>query len=281
MAVRPAFEVWDTPDSYKDPDEWRGSYPGSDKLPDKMKVWLVQTIGKKGTGAVARGEYFFGDSPGVDAEILALGFNSTKNYGEVGIGRHGNFLLWGYSGSPTQMTEPGRRLFLNCICYIHRFDGKAPLVRLDASLRSDASGMAVAGVKNVDPKQLFLEFFPESLYEKYFSDREALARYYKENREWVYQDRVFRVDEELKGLGLDSNRTIASLQRLIGLLDDPQRGPLAKALLQRYTECSFETSPPWRQWLEENKDRLYFSDVGGYKFRVVPPGYSPAAAAKK
>jgi hypothetical protein len=238
-------------------------------------------IGKKGGGAVARGEYFFGDSPGVDAEILALGVNSAKHYGEVGIGRHGNFLLWGYSASPTQMTEPGRRLFLNCICYIHRFDGKAPLVRLDSSLRSDASWVAVATFNNVDPKQMFLRCFPESLYERYFSDRKGLARYYKENREWVYRDRVFRVDEELKGLGIASNRQIASLQRLIELLDDPQRAIVAKTLLKRYTECSFGTSVQWRQWFDENRDRIYFTDVGRYKFRVAPQGYLPAEAGKK
>ena len=35
------------------------------------------------------------------------------------------------------MTEPGKRFFLNCICYIHKFDGKRPLVPVQSSDRLD------------------------------------------------------------------------------------------------------------------------------------------------
>lgn len=120
LAVQPSFELWDTPDNYKH------NYIGSGKLPDKMKVWLVQKTGKKVGGVVAWGDGFT-DSP--DAEILALGFNIGKSYGDVGIGRQGNFLQWGYSAPPSQMTDAGQKLFLNCIHYIRKFDGKAPLLR--------------------------------------------------------------------------------------------------------------------------------------------------------
>ena len=90
---------------------------------------------------------------------------------------------------------------------------------------------------------------------------------------WVYRDRVFKVDEELKGLGIDSNRKIESLQRLIEMLDDTQRAATVRTVLSRYTDRSFETAQQGRQWLAENKDRIYFTDVGGYKFKIVPPGY--------
>jgi len=43
----------------------------------------------------------------------------------------------------------------------------------------------------------------------------------------------------------------------------------------------------WRKWLGDNRGRIFFTDVGGYKFRVVPAGYlldgnsaSTAPAAK-
>ena len=70
-----------------------------------------------------------------DAEAIVLGFNSGKEYGAVGIGRHGNFLHWGYWAPPSQMTEAGKKLFLNCIHYIHKFDGKVPLIRRSSSHR--------------------------------------------------------------------------------------------------------------------------------------------------
>jgi hypothetical protein len=180
------------------------------------------------------------------------------------------------------MTEPGRNLFLNCIYYIHRFDGKAPLVHRQSSPRIDAVRIASFINKiSGDQKKFFLGQYPEELYGKYGKDPDGLIQYYRQNLEWVYRDRVFTVDEELKGLGIDSNRKIESLQRLIELLDDAQRAATAKELLSRYTDRSFATSQQGRQWLQENKDRIYFTDVGGYKFKVVPEGYLTGETAKK
>ena len=265
FVVEPPVESWKTPNNYQ------SNFPGPGKLPDTMKVWLVQKTDKAFGSVVARGTGFT-DSP--DAEILALGFNTAKSFGDVGIGRQGNFLQWGYSAPPSQMTESGRKLFLNCIAYIHRFDGKAPLVRRQSSSRIDAVRIA-AFINRIsgEQKKFFLGQYPEKLYEKYGHDPNGLMQYYRENLEWVYRDRVFEVDEELKGLGIDSNRKIESLQRLIELLDDAQRAATAKKLLTRYADHSFETSQQGRQWLEENKDHIYFTDVGGYKFKVVPQEY--------
>jgi hypothetical protein len=268
FAVEPSFESWDTPDNYK------MFHAGADKLPDKMKVWLVQKTGKKVGGVVARGDGFT-DSP--DAEILAAGFNVGKSYGDVGIGRQGNFLQWGYSAPPAQMTDAGRKLFLNCIYHIHQFDGKGPLFRRGTSARIQA--IRAAGFLSKisgDRKKFGLGTFPETLYEKYQSDPNGLAQYYRENIEWVYRDKVFNVDDQLKGLGIDSNRKVASLPRLIELLDDVQHAATAKQILSRYTDQSFKTAQQWRQWFDENKDRIYFTDVGGYKFKVVPQGYLTA-----
>ena len=245
-----------------------------------MKVWLVQKIGKKGGGSVPYGDDF-PDSP--DEEVLALGFNTGRPYGTPGIGRQGNFLQWGYSAAPSQMTEAGQKLLVNCIHYIHRFDGKPPLVRpASASPRIRALSCAYNSNRVRDPKGFFLNCFPEALYEKYHLDPNGLMEYYRPNIEWVYEGGgvSFRVDEELKGLGIDSNRKIAGLQRLIELLDDAQHAATAQKLLSRYTECSFETPPQWRQWFDENKNRLYFTDTGGYKFKVVPEGYSVGQSSR-
>ena len=50
--------------------------------------------------------------------------------------------------------------------------------------------------------------------------------------------------------------------------DKPDR---ALRLLQRYTNEKFDTAAEWRKWLDQNRSRLFFSDVGGYKFFVGPP----------
>jgi len=263
--VEPEFEYQDTPPNY------HGRHLGEDKLPDKMKVWRVQNIGKRSGSVVARA-YGFTDSP--DTEVLIKGFNFGKEYGAVGVGRHGNFLQWGYSAPPSKMTDAGKKFFLNCICYISRFDGKTPLIHRSSSHRLNALGLAaIINRISGDKKEFFTRIFPPELWEKYGSDPNGLVQYYRENLEFVYWNRVFRIDIELKLLGIDSNRSLDTLERLIGLLQDETHADTAQRLLARYTNQSFQNTDGWKRWFESNRDRIFFSDVGGYKFLVVPEGY--------
>jgi hypothetical protein len=265
LAVQPEFESRQTPGNY------RRSYVGPGVLPDQFKVWRVQN---SRTGSVVAWSRGFLDSP--DAEIIAVGFNNGKEYGAIGIGRHGNFLQWGYGDPPSQMTEAGRRLFLNCIHYIRRFEGKAPLVRARRSDRLQAVRLASSGDRlrqwaERDPK--ITPGIAMDLLKRYVNDPNGLDQYFRDNLEWVYYDKGLRIDEELKSLGIESNHKIESLRRLIELLEDAQQAATAKKLLARYTDGAFETPQQWRQWFEDNQDRIFFSDRGGYKFFVMPEGY--------
>ncbi len=260
--VKPEFKFLQTPGNYR-------RFPDGDKLPDQMKVWLVQNTGKRFGSVVAR-SYGFTDSP--DAEALVLGFNTGKEYGAVGIGRHGNFLQWGYWAPPSQMTEAGKKLFLNCICYIHKFDGKAPLIRRATSQRMNAIRLA-ALINRIKSESFFSSTFPADLKTKYEGDPNGLVQYYRNYFELIYRDRVFLIDSELQSLDLDSNRKIETLEKLIALLKDDIKADTAKLLLKRYTKESFETLDQWQSWFDGNKDRIFFTDVGGYKFLVTPEGY--------
>jgi hypothetical protein len=264
--VQPEFEYSKTPGNY------HRRNLGADKLPDKMKVWRVQNTGKTFGSVVARA-YGFTDSP--DAEVLAVGFNHGKEYGAVGVGRHGNFLQWGYSAPPSKMTEAGQKFLLNCICYIHRFDGKAPLIHTNSSHRMNAIRLARL-INEIEDKKFFSHAFSDELMAKYQGDPNGLTEYYRDDLELVYRDRIYIVDAELKSLGLDSNRTLSTLDRLIDLLDDRSHAETARQVLARYTDFAdkrFKSTRAWRSWFERNKDRIFFSDVGGYKFFVVPEGY--------
>lgn len=273
--VEPQFEYRETPHNYHD------RHLGTDKLPDQMKVWLVQKTGKRYGSVVAR-SYGFTDSP--DAEAIVLGFNTGKEYGAVGIGRHGNFLQWGYWAPPSQMTEAGKKLFLNCIRYIHKFDSKAPLVRRSSSHRWNAIRLA-ALINRIKDKSFFSRTFSPELMEKYEGDPNGLVQYYRDDFEFIYKDQVLLIDKELKSLGLNSNRQIETLERLISLLEDEKHADTARLLLARYTNESFESAEQWQSWFENNKDRTFFSDTGGFKFFVVPKGYieskTPTAVAEK
>jgi len=257
LAVRPEFELRPTPDNYRE------TYEGPGKLPDQIRVWRVQNSEKGSALAWARG---FLDSP--DAEILAVGFNRLKHYGDIGISRQGNFLQWGYGDPPSLMTEAGRRLFVNCIHYIHRFGGKAPLVREHSNRRQNVLSWAeYLAVASADQKERVQRSFPKDVWQKYQADPAGLLAYYQANLELVYWDGVYYVDEELKSLGIESNRKVETLERLFELRKDPAHQEIAQRLLDRYTDghTTFD--------FQNGRDRIYFSDVGGHRFFVVPEGY--------
>ncbi len=262
--VEPDIEVWQTPDNYR-------RFPGGDELPDEMNVWRVQDTGSNIGGVVCR-SWGFEDSP--DAEVLVVGYNVGKEYGAVGVGRHGNFLQWGYSAPPSKMTAAGRKLFLNCVVYIRKFDGRGPLIRRKGSDRINPIRLAMV-MDRVKDKDFFSRTFSPELFKKYERNPEGLIKHYRDSYELIYWDQVYLIDRELESLGIKSNRQLTTLERLVELLGegDREQAEAARRLLKRYTTESFREPGQWQAWLDENRDRIYFSDVGGYKFRVVPEGY--------
>ncbi len=105
------------------------------------------------------------------------------------------------------------------------------------------------------------------LWEKYHANPDGLVAYYKANLELVYWDGVFRVDDELRSLGPASNREVETLEHLFEPRKDPAHQEIAQRLLNRYTDGRTKFD------FQNGRDRIYFSDVGGYKFFVVPEGY--------
>jgi hypothetical protein len=81
------------------------------------------------------------------------------------------------------------------------------------------------------------------------------------------------IDDELRSLGFNSNRKPQTLEGLIALLKQPAKNAAATRLLQRYTDESFSKVQQWEEWLKASQGRIFFTDLGGYKFLIVPPGY--------
>ena len=111
------METVDTPERYL------STLPEGIELGKKMKVWYVQKSKTRIEGVVCRVRNPE-DTP--DLETVMLGFAPGKPYEAAAICRHGNFLQWGHAASPSRMTPAGRNLFVNCIAYIHNFDGQRP-----------------------------------------------------------------------------------------------------------------------------------------------------------
>ena len=266
--VQPTLEKWPTPDRQRD-------YPGGENLPDQLTVWRVQNSGKDFGSVVAMG-YGFGDSP--DAEILTVGYAAPKPPGSAGVSRQGNFLQWGFSSPPAQMTDAGKAFFLNCIVYIHKFDGKMPLIHVQASDRTYA--VYLIGLIDRRNPQFAIRMVGSDLAKQYAGQSKELAALYLQHIELVYSDGQgqFIIDKQLQDLGIASNRKVETLDQLVNLLGQKEHAAAALEALQRYTGLSLNTPQQWQQWLAANRQRLFFSDVGGYKFFVVPEGYLDAAS---
>jgi hypothetical protein len=257
----------DTPDSYQ------RTLPKGVSLGKSMKVLRIQdtgnTVGK--AGAVAPGIHV--EYPG-EAETITLGFAPGKAYDSVGIGRHGNYLLWGWSAAPSKMTPAGKKLFVNCICYIHQYDRKPFFAIPQRALPRDLNLDRIFNLierRPADAATYLSRYFAPEMAKRYEGNVAGLRQHYQENIEFIYVDQgKFCVDEDLKSLGIDSNRKTTTLKTLIDLLADESKASAAQKCLKRYTDQTFTSAQQWRQWHEQNSRRLIFSDTGGYRFYVVP-----------
>jgi hypothetical protein len=102
------------------------------KIPDKLPMWRVQNMltgSMKGkgyrVGMVAR-PWGFTDS--ADGEVISSGV-CEKGIDAVAIGRHGNYFHWGFSASPTFMTEEAKQVFANVVVYMSALKGKKVIAR--------------------------------------------------------------------------------------------------------------------------------------------------------
>lgn len=110
--------------------------------------------------------------------------------------------------------------------------------------------------------------FPRKLRAEFGMDADKYLAYYEANLECLHPvENRFEADEDVKSLGL-SNREIGLLDRCIKMLEDKDQAALARRILKRYTTENFDQPDEWRAWLEHNRNRLFFTDTGGYKFLI-------------
>ena len=290
-------------------------------IPDSLPMWRVQTKGymtDKGfrVGMVSR-PWGFEDSP--EAEYISSGV-CAKTLDAVAIGRHGNFLHWGFAASPKYMTDEAKAVFANAVVYISQFAGQAPIARKyndriatreylkelkylatrkawEERLVSDAEWAKdmEAAKKAAEEKQArgeeltqmdeislsyvpqppityegMLQRYQDNLFERFGTDEQAYLDYYNTNEDWSYGGEgmyVLTVDEDAKAWDIPNN-DLRLLDRAIREWEQGGEVERAKRVLERYTLCRFSTPQEWRAWYEANKDRLFFTEAGGWLFMV-------------
>lgn len=293
-------------------------------LPDMTEMWLVHrpvTPENNGRiGMVSRPEGYL-DSP--DTEIISGG-QCAKSIDAVAIGRHGNFLHWGFAAKPSDMTPAGRAALANAIVYAKNFNGKKILARkfneniatrklAQASkyFASDAcnNSMYESNVefynemdslhKEIDRKkangealskiELFYENIPmprkpqktsyaeyvkgryPKLYEVFGGDEQEYARYFDKNAPYFYPNNNgydLVIDQDARDLEI-ANNDIRLLDKSVELLEKGGKdAEMGKRILERYTLCRFATPAEWKGWLAKNRDKMFFTESGGWLWLV-------------
>lgn len=152
--VELTFTEEDTPSNYFE-------YHIGRDLPDSLPMWRVQTEGYTDghgfpVGMVSHGHGFVEAG---DSEVMASGVN-TKLSNAVALGRHGNFFHWGFAAAPDEMTDEAKRVLVNAIQYISRFDGDRPYTRRQggAFTRNIALDVSYRASKSEGSYQSYVDF---------------------------------------------------------------------------------------------------------------------------
>jgi hypothetical protein len=201
----------------------------------------------------------------IDAEIIAMG-TSGKGPLRGAVVRHGPFTFWGFAYAPDAMTDAGRALFLNTLHYAAKQGEREVLEKRMAKTRhSPYSYLALAKFKHPGFIRTLAQYLPEEMAGKGITETEA---WLDENLPYLYaRGRRFEVDLAARELGIPNHST-ALLEKCIDDLGKKARYLKAHEVLVRYTGMTGlgASRKAWRKWYKENRDYLFFSDIGGYRF---------------
>lgn len=116
----------------------------------------------------------------------------------------------------------------------------------------------------------FKEHGPE-LYHVLGTDDKAWADYYRRNMPYFHPSTTKSwdedIDEDVRSLGI-ANNDVRLLDRCISMLEQGDSVAKATRLLHRYTLCRFQTPKEWRQWFTTYRDKLFFTEAGGWLWLV-------------
>ena len=212
------------------------------------------------------------DSP--EVEIMCGGINS-KGAGYAALWRQGNLMHFGFEESPSEYNDVGRALLENAVCYIAQFTEDRPIAVtpsgfVDRNYPRSRRLLRAALDSPATPAKTLGAFFVEEIQEK------LLKMSVDDAKGWIRENMGFfassakgllEVDEDAKGLGLaiddasfltkalagEAKRAVALLARRV------PEGPGPAATLEQ-----------WKAFLDADRDYLFFTETGGYAWRLDP-----------
>ena len=124
------------------------------------------------------------------------------------------------------------------------------------------------------PEKTYADFLKEhhgvALFSQFGTHAEAYKNYYYSNKDYFYGKPFsyhLYLDKDVKSLKTpNSDKDL--LNQCISMLENKKDVNKANRILRRYTLLNFKTANQWRQWYENNKEALFFTEAGGFKFMV-------------
>jgi hypothetical protein len=145
-----------------------------------------------------------------------------------------------------------------------------------------AKGEALTGLEEMylnyeaetKPEPTYSEYVKQrvpKLYHIFGDDAAEYSRYYDKNRPWFRAGKDLGygldIDEDVRSLGV-ANNDIRLLDKAITMLEKGEDTALATRVLCRYTLCRFSTPSQWRNWYETYKDKMFFTESGGWLWLI-------------
>lgn len=173
-------------------------------------------------------------------------------------------------------------------CWNQMYEDEMKYYQLMDSMISDIKARQAKGEKLSDTDMMYLQFpAPRkpvkqpfsvylkgrvgNLYDVFGEDEEEYARYYDKNRPYFYalpDSYGLTLDQEARSLGI-ANNDIRILDKAIELLEKGgEEARTGRTLLERYTLCRFDSPQEWKAWLDANRDRMFFTESGGWLWLV-------------
>ncbi len=212
-----------------------------------------------------------------DAERILGGIN-MKGPDYAAVARHGSFMMWGFHSLPEKFSDAGRKLYLNTLAYAAAHKGadveslrlRPSRVDLEHALTIFLPMYEEAARKGMLERHYSGEAIPDAALKdtaagkKWFGERAPFLHPAADGSDWntAYQ---LAIDPECKQLGL-ANDSLAFLDALALRLSRDKQDALATTLVGRYVPDS--SAAEFGAWLAKNRDQLYFTEAGGWIWRV-------------
>lgn len=137
---------------------------------------------------------------------------------------------------------------------------------------SEEESLAYIGrPQKIDTYEAFLKARMGKFAARFGTDAAAFQKYMNDNFNYIYCNPQgfyeFEVDEDVQKIGIP-NHSVKLLDTCVNMLKQNDRPELALRVLKRYTGEQFTTTKDWNNWLTKSRNKLYFSETDGYRFKI-------------